>query len=52
MLRFRPTRLHAGAAPFGQYPALMPFVVELFQRGEGPFAGSDKRIKFQYIAKD
>jgi phenylacetate-CoA ligase len=36
---------------FGEYPALMPFLVELHRRGEGPFAGSDKRIKFRYIAK-
>lgn len=35
---------------FGEYPSLMPFVVELYRRGEGPFAGSDKRIKFRYIA--
>ncbi len=36
---------------FGEYPALMPFTVQLHRRGEGPFAGSDKRIKFRYIAK-
>ena len=37
---------------FGEYPALMPFVVVLHPRGEGPFAGSDKRIKFRYLARD
>jgi phenylacetate-CoA ligase len=36
---------------FGEYPALMPLVVELHARGEGPFAGSDRRIKFRYVAK-
>ncbi len=34
----------------GEYPALMPFIVELHARGEGPFAGMEKRIKFRYIA--
>ena len=34
-----------------EYPALMPFVVEVYRRGEGPFAGTDKRIKFRYIAR-
>ena len=37
---------------FGEYPALMPFTVDLHRRGAGPFAGSDHRIKFRYIAKD
>jgi phenylacetate-CoA ligase len=36
---------------FGEYPALMPFVVELHRRGEGPFEGSDRRIKFRYVAR-
>ncbi len=36
---------------FGEYPALMPVVVELYARGEGPFEGGEKRIKFRYIAK-
>jgi phenylacetate-CoA ligase len=36
---------------FGEYPALMPFVVELHRRAEGPFAGTDRRIKFRYVAK-
>ncbi len=36
---------------FGEYAALMPFTVQLYRRGEGPFAGSDKRIKFRYIAR-
>jgi phenylacetate-CoA ligase len=36
---------------FGEYPALMPFVVELYRRGEGPFADADRRIKFRYIAQ-
>jgi hypothetical protein len=29
----------------------MPFVVELHRRAEGPFAGTDRRIKFRYVAK-
>ncbi len=37
---------------FGEYPALMPFIVECFARGEGPFEGSGGRIKFRYIAKN
>lgn len=36
---------------FSEYPALMPFVVEVYRRGEGPFAGTDKRIKFRYLAR-
>jgi phenylacetate-coenzyme A ligase PaaK-like adenylate-forming protein len=36
----------------GEYPALLPFIVELHRRGEGPFAGSEKRIKFRYIAAE
>ncbi len=36
---------------FGEYPALLPFVVELYPRGEGPFEGGEKRIKFRYIAQ-
>ncbi len=35
----------------GEYPALMPFAVELHRRGEGPFAGSDRPIKFRNVAK-
>jgi len=34
----------------GEYPELMPFAVSLHRRGEGPFAGADRRIKFRYIA--
>ncbi len=37
---------------FGEYPALMPFVVDVHARGEGPFAGTEKRIKFRYIVRD
>jgi hypothetical protein len=28
----------------------MPIVVTLHRRGEGPFAGTEGRIKFRYIA--
>lgn len=47
-------RLRAMNRDYGEasreYPALMPFVVELYRRGEGPFAGTEGRIKFRYIA--
>ena len=33
-----------------EYPALMPIVVTLHRRGEGPFAGTEGRVKFRYIA--
>jgi phenylacetate-CoA ligase len=36
---------------FGEYPALMPVVVDVHRRGEGPFAGSESRIKFRYVAQ-
>jgi len=32
-----------------EYPELMPPVVELHAAGQGPFAGSDARIKLRYI---
>ena len=32
-----------------EYPELMPPVVRLFRAGEGPFAGSDARIKHRYV---
>lgn len=35
----------------GEYPALLPVVVDLYRRGEGPFAGTESRIKFKYVAK-
>jgi phenylacetate-CoA ligase len=35
---------------FGEYPALMPVLVDAHRRGEGPFAGSESRIKFRYVA--
>ena len=35
---------------FGEYPALMPVVVSVHRRGEGPFAGTEGRIKFRYVA--
>lgn len=37
---------------FGEYPALMPVLVDVHRRGEGPFAGTESRIKFKYVAKD
>jgi len=47
-------RLRAMNRDYGEaskeYPALMPFVVTLHNRGEGPFAGTEGRIKFRYIA--
>jgi len=47
-------RLRAMNRDYGEaskeYPALMPFVVTLHNRGEGPFAGTESRIKFRYIA--
>jgi phenylacetate-CoA ligase len=36
---------------FGEYPALMPVLVDVWRRGEGPFAGTGNRIKFKYVAK-
>lgn len=36
---------------FGEYPALLPVVVDLHRRGEGPFEGTESRIKFKYVAK-
>jgi hypothetical protein len=36
---------------FGEYPALMPVIVDVHRRGEGPFAGTEGRIKFRYVAK-
>jgi phenylacetate-CoA ligase len=35
---------------FGEYPALLPVLVDVHRRGEGPFAGSETRIKFKYVA--
>ena len=29
----------------------MPVLVDAWPRGEGPFAGSERRIKFKYVAK-
>ena len=37
---------------FGEYPALLPVLVDVHRRGEGPFAGTESRIKFRYVAKD
>jgi phenylacetate-CoA ligase len=36
---------------FGEYPSLMPVLVDVHRRGEGPFAGSEGRIKFKYVAR-
>lgn len=36
---------------FGEYPALMPVLVDVWPRGEGPFAGTERRIKFKYVVK-
>ena len=36
---------------FGEYPALMPVLVDVWRRGEGPFAGTESRIKFKYVAR-
>jgi hypothetical protein len=30
----------------------MPVLVDVHRRGEGPFAGTESRIKFKYVAKD
>jgi hypothetical protein len=29
----------------------MPVIVDVHRRGEGPFAGTEGRIKFRYVAK-
>jgi phenylacetate-CoA ligase len=36
---------------FAEYPALLPVLVDVHRRGEGPFAGTESRIKFKYVAK-
>ena len=36
---------------FGEYPSLLPVLVDVHRRGEGPFAGSEGRIKFKYVAR-
>jgi hypothetical protein len=36
---------------FGEYPALLPVVVDLHGRGEGPFAGTESHTKFKYAAR-
>jgi phenylacetate-CoA ligase len=37
---------------FGEYPSLMPVLVDVHRRGEGPLAGTESRIKFKYVARD
>jgi hypothetical protein len=36
---------------FGEYPALMPVLVDVHRRGEGRSAGTESRITFKYVAK-